>query len=591
MSYRTPRLRSTILVGVLAAGALAATTAPASATPSRDRVGGLLKSMSLEEKVGQLFVTYAYGTTADTTDPSAVAQNRALLGVDNGVQLVQKYHLGGVIYFNYSNTLSDPATTATLSNGFQRAATTSGAHVPLLTSIDQEGGRVVRIAAPAAVSPGNMAIGASFDPRLAYTTARATGQQLRALGINVDDAPVVDTNTNPANAADGSRAFGDTAVQTSVFGAAAVLGLQSARVAATAKHFPGLGSTEVNTDFGEAVSDQTKAEFERNDLPAFRAAVAAGSDEIMAAHIVAPALDASGAPASLSKPMVTGILRNRLHYDGVVVTDALNAEALHDYTSAQRVLLALNAGVDQLLIPDDLPVAYQAVLDAVHAGTVSVRRIDQSVTRVLELKQKLGVLDGDQQVDPAKAAAALGRPAQTAVMADAGRRGITLYRNSAHTLPLAPNTGKKVLVTGYGATTSTTLTADIQAKGVQATRVYTGSAPSDAAIATAVAAARTSDYAVVISNDAWGDPQQRKLAAAVQATGTPTIVVAVGAPYELGYAPSTPTFVASFGYQPVSLQALTDVLFGGRPTGRSPITIRTPDGTSVVARLGYRLTY
>ncbi|WP_159440906.1 glycoside hydrolase family 3 protein [Jatrophihabitans endophyticus] len=569
-------------------------TGPADAAPRGahrpDRVGQLLRSMSLEEKVGQLFVTYAYGTTADTTDPAAVAQNRELYGVDNGAQLVAKYHLGGVIYFTWANTLTDPATIATLSNGLQRAATTSGAKVPLLTTIDQEGGRVVRIGAPAAVSPGNMTLGASFDPRLTYSAYRANAEQLRALGINVDDAPVVDTNTNPANAADGSRAFGDTPLQTAVFGAAAVRGLESRDVAAVAKHFPGLGSTEVNTDFGEAVSDQTRAEFERYDLPAFRAAVAAGTDQIMAAHIVAPALDPTGAPASLSKPMVTGILRDKLHYDGLVVTDALSAEALHDYTNTQRVVGALQAGVDQLLMPTDLADGIDAVLAAVRSGEISTQRIDESVRRVLTAKQKLGLFDANQ-VDVAKAAASVGTVAQHRTMATAARRGVTLYRNSAGTLPLAANPGTKVLVTGYGATTSTTLTADLQAKGVQATRVYTGSAPSDAAIAAAVTAAKDADYAVVISNDAWGDAQQRALAAQVRATGTPTIVLAVGAPYELGYAPETPTFLATFGYQADSLQAATDVLFGAQPSGRSPVTVRTPDGTSVVAKLGSGLRY
>ena len=582
--YRLLTLAATLLA------VLGLATPAVAAPPGRpDRVEALLKSMTLEEKVGQLFVTYAYGTTADTTDPTAVAQNRQLYGVDNGAQLVSKYHLGGVIYFTWANTLTDPTTIATLSNGLQSAAATSGAKIPLLTTIDQEGGRVVRIGAPLAVSPGNMALGASFDPRLTFDAYRANAQQLRALGINVDDAPVVDTNTNPANAADGSRAFGDTPLQTSVLGASAVLGLQSQRVAAVAKHFPGLGSTEVNTDDGIAVSDQTRAQFDKYDLPAFRAAIKAGTDQIMAAHIVAPALDPSGAPASLSKPMVTGILRDKLHYDGLVVTDALDAQALQNYTVPQRVVLAVKAGVDQLLMPPQFDSAYKAILDAVRSGDISTARIDQSVRRVLTAKEKLGLFGG-AQVDAAKAAAAVGTPAQNRAMDTASARGVTLYRNDG-TLPLAPNSGKKVLVTGYGVSTGATLTAAIAAKGVSATNVYTGSAPTDATIAKAVAAARTSDYAVVISNDAWGDARQRTLAAAVQATGTPTIVLAVGAPYELGYAPSTPTFLASFGYQATSLRAAADVLFGTAPTGRSPITIRTPDGARVVAPLGYRARY
>ena len=576
-------------VGLTVVGAALVSAGGAAAAPAggADPVARLVRSMSLEDKVGQLFVTYAYGATAATTDPSDVAQNRALLGVDTAAQAVQRYHLGGVIYFGYSGNLVDPTQVATLSNDLQTAATTSGPRIPLLISTDQEGGNVTRIGAPLAVSPGNMAIGASFDPRVAYATNQATGQQLRALGIRVDDAPVIDTNTNPANAADGPRAFGDTAAQTSIGGAAAIAGLQGTGVAATAKHFPGLGSTEVNTDFGVATTDRSRADFERYDLPAFHAAVAAGTDEIMAAHIVAPALDPSGAPASLSAPMVTGILRNQLHYDGVVVTDALDAEALQEYSNVQRSVLALQAGVDQLLMPPDLAGAVAGVLAAVRSGELSTARIDQSVTRILRLKSKLGLFSANR-VDVGKVASSVGTAAQVAAMTDAAQRSITLYRNDG-TLPLAR--GKRVLVTGYGVTTGQTLTADITAKGATTTRVYTGSAPSEAAIAAAVAAARSNDVAVVVTNNAWSDPAQRDLVQRLQATGTPTVVLAVGAPYELGYLPDVRTFVASYGYQPVSLQAATDVLFGRSPTGRSPITIRTPDGASVVASLGSGLRY
>jgi beta-N-acetylhexosaminidase len=572
-----------------AGGAVAApsSASPASATPS---VASLVRSMTLDEKIGQLFVTYAYGDTADTTDPTAVAENQQLYGVDDGAQLVAKYHLGGVIYFTWANTLTDPTTIATLSNGLQASATSSGARVPLLVSTDQEGGWVVRINAPFAVNPSNMALGATGSPVTAYAMSRATGQQLGAVGINVDDAPVVDTNTNPANTADGTRAFGDTALQTSIFGAASVLGLQSTGVGATAKHFPGLGSTSVNTDFGESTSDETRAQFEKNDLPAFRAAIAAGTDEIMAAHIVAPSLDPSGAPASLSNPMVTGILRHELHYNGVVITDSLAAAALGAYTDAERAVKAIQAGDDQLLMPTDLGAAIQAVKDAVASGQITTARIDQSVTRVLTLKQKLGLFKRNQ-VDVSAVASHVGTAAQNAAMNTAAHNAVTLFRNSDKVLPLVANSHKKVLVTGYGVSTSTTLTADLTAKGVDTTRIYTGAAPSESLITSTVAAAKDEDYAVVISNDAWGAPALRELTAKLQASGTPTIVLATGAPYELGYLPDSSTFLATYSYQPAALQAATDVLFGAQPRGHSPITIRTPDGSSVVAARGTGLHY
>lgn len=591
------RTRTLTAIGTIAALSLAATL-PAAAAPratvnrwgSNQEISQFVSRMSLPEKVGQLFVTYAYGATADTTLAADVKQNQALLGVDNGAQLVSRYHLGGVIYFGYSGNLVDPGQIAGLSNGLQSAASSSGAKIPLLISTDQEGGNVTRIGAPVAVSAGNMAIGASFDPRISYTMSQATGQQLKAMGINVDDAPVVDTNTNPDNAADGPRAFGDQPLQTSILGAASTLGYQSAGVAATAKHFPGLGSTSVNTDFGVATSDQTRAEFARNDLPAFRAVIAAGVGEIMAAHIVAPALDPSGAPASLSEPMVTGILRNQLHYDGVVTTDALNAEALSSYTNAQRSVLAIKAGDDQLLVPTDVAGSEQAVLEAVATGEISEGRIDQSVVRLLKLKLKLG-LAGSSQVDLAAVGARVGTSSQVAAQNATAERSITLLRNSAGVLPLEADSGKKVLVTGYGVSTTANLAAALGTKGVTTTRLVTGSAPDDTAIAGAVAAAEGADYVVDVSYNAWSSPQQRSLAEQLQASGTPVIVLAAGAPYELGFAPSTPTFLVTYGYQLPSLQAATDVMFGAQPQGHLPITIKTPDGSSVVARLGTGLRY
>jgi beta-N-acetylhexosaminidase len=540
--------------------------------------------MSLDQKIGQLFETYVYGDSATTTNPADVSQNQALYGVDNGAQLLAKYHLGSVIYFTWSDNLNSPDQMAALSNGLQQASAADG-DAPLLISTDQEGGNVTRIGAPVAVSPGNMAIGATFSPYDSFAMSHATGQQLHALGLNVDDAPVVDTNTNPANTADGPRSFGDRAPMVSALAAASVLGYQSAGIAATAKHFPGLGSTSVNTDNGVAVTDETRQQFERNDFPPFRAAIASGVDEIMAAHIIAPALDPSNAPASVSKPIVTGVLRGQLHYNGVVVTDALSAAALESIPPNQRAVQALEAGDDILLMPSDLPGSIAAVRAAVTSGAVSQARLDQSVLRILRLKEKLGLFR-NTQVDPSPV---VGTAAQNATAARAAGDSITLVRNAA--LPLAPNSGKKVLVTGWGLGTTQTLADSIATRGVSTQRVYTGSSPSAATINTAVTAATSSDDVVVVTDNAWGDTGQQQLVESLVASGTPVIVVSVGGPYDLGYVPDVSTFVAAYGYQPATLTALVDDIFGSSPSGHLPVTVRSPDGSSVVAGYGTGLRY
>ena len=270
-----------------------------------------------------------------------------------------------------------------------------------------------------------------------------------------------------------------------------------------------------------------------------------------------------------------------------MVTDALNAEALHDYTNAQRSVDAIKAGDDELLIPTDLAGSIEAVLHAVARGEISQARIDQSVARILRLKEKLGLLR-DARVDVGAVTARVGTPDQLAVQDAAAQHAITLLRNSTHVLPLAAGSGKRVLVTGYGVTTTQNLAAAIAAKGVTTTTVVTGIAPSTTQIATAEAAARQADYVVDVSYNAWAYPEQRTLADQLQTTGTPVVVLAVG--YELGDKPSTPTFLASYGYQPPSVRSAADVMFGARPQGQLPISIRTPDGSSLVAAFGSGLT-
>lgn len=580
------RVGRSVSVALLAAIPLAVGTITASAAPA-DPVRSALARMTLEEKVGQLFVDYVYGDTATTTDPAYTSQNQAAYGVDTPAEVIAKYHLGGVIYFSWSGNVNAPDQIAGLSDGLQKAAMAQDPAVPLLISTDQEGGIVTRLDSPVAVSPGNMAIGATFSPTISYRTAAVTAQQLRALGINTDDAPVVDVNTNPANTADGTRSFGDNPAMTTAMAAAAITGYQSNGVVATAKHFPGLGSTTTNTDTAPAVTDETRAQIFRNDIPPFRAAIAAGTGEIMAAHIVAPALDPTDTPASLSKPIVTGILRNQLHYNGVVITDALSAAALSAVPPAQRAVEAVEAGDDQLLMPDNLPVAYQAVLDAVHNGTISEHRIDQSVTRILTLKQRRGLF-----TNPYSTGAPVGTASQNSAMNDAAARSITLVKNDNHVLPLADNSGQHVLITGWGAGSTQTLTNAITTHGVTATRLYTGTSPSAATIAAAVAAAQQNDVVVVTTSEAWGNSAQQGLVNALLGAGKPIIVAALGTPYDIGYVTSAPTFLAAYGYQTNTLTALANTIFGAQPLGRLPVTVPLAgDVTKPLYRFGFGLHY
>jgi beta-N-acetylhexosaminidase len=586
---------SVTTAAALCVPAFAAPTTPAHPDPNAAiaaQVRAVMAKMTLTDKVEQMFVSDVYGTSATTESATDVTNNHTLYGadVDNGAELLAKYHLGGVIYFTWANTLTDPQQIGALSNGLQQVAMSGANPIPVQLSTDQEGGIVNRIGAPAAVSPGNMAIGATFNPLDAYRQASVSGTELRAMGINVDDAPVVDVNTDPQNSADGPRSFGDSPLAVSAMAAAAVTGYQGAGVAAQAKHFPGLGDTKVNTDNGVAVTNETRAQIMSTDVPPFRAAIAAGVKSIMAAHIVAPALGPSGLPASLSQPIVTGLLRNTLHFNGVVITDSLSAGALAGIPENQMILDAVNAGDDQLLMPAHLPADIQVVVNAVAAGTVSQARIDQSVTRILTMKAQLGLFT-NPYTTAAKVTAGVGTPAHLQTMADIAQHSITLVRDNNKVLPIAPGAGKHVLLTGWGAGSTQTLATDLTAKGLTVQRLYTGS-PSQATIDAAVTASKASDVTVVTTGNAWADTTQQKLVAALLATGKPVVVASIEGPYDVSYFPTAPAYVAAYDYQPASLQALANTIVGAsRPTGHLPVTIRTADGASTLYRYGTGITY
>jgi beta-N-acetylhexosaminidase len=357
---------------------------PAERTPAAPSpVQRALSGMSVEEKVGQLFMPVLYGTAADTVS----GENQARYAAGTPAKVVAKYHLGGVILFPHN--VKSTGQVVGLTNGLQRGSK----KIPLLIGTDQENGLVSRMSALMTDFPGASQIGATKDTGLSRAVAKATGEELRALGVNLDFAPVADVNVNPRNPVIGRRAFGDDPKRVATMVSAAVKGFADAKIAATAKHFPGHGDTSVDSHTGLPVIKHTKAEWERIDAPPFKAAIAAGVDAVMSAHIVFPKLDPSGDPATLSKRILTGLLREKLGFKGVISTDALNMAGVRKkYDDGEIAVRAVLAGADLLLMPNDLPKAYKAVLGAVRSGRISRERLDQSVTRLLTLKQNRGLL-------------------------------------------------------------------------------------------------------------------------------------------------------------------------------------------------------
>ncbi len=462
--------------------------------------------MTLEEKVGQLFMTNVYGSSADTQAPADVAANQALYGVDNAEQLIDQYKPGGIIYFAWTNSVQNPPQITGLSNGIQDAALSQPTAVPSLIGIDQEGGIVARIGPPATQLPGNMALGAGRSTADARTAAAINGDELDAMGINWNFAPVADVNVNPANPVIGVRSFGENPRLAANLTAAQVTGYTSAGVAGAAKHFPGHGDTANDSHTGLPVIDHTREEWEQLDRPPFQAAIDSGVPAIMTAHISVPALDPSGDPATLSEPIMTGILREEMGYDGVVITDALDmAGASATYGNDRVPVLALKAGVDMLLMPPEFEVAYDAVLGAVESGELTEERIDTSVRRILTLKQDLGIVE-DPYADPAELPARVGTPEHLSTLQEITDGTTTLVRNQRDLLPLSTQDSlDDVLVTGWGVSTTATVAAGLEERGMDTDVLETGLNPSKATIDQAVQNAKNDDLIVVITNRAGLD--------------------------------------------------------------------------------------
>lgn len=604
---------SVVLVALLAlpAAGRAAAAKPDQVAAESAWIRGTLARMTLKEKVGQLFVINGFGSSVHDNDPEMVKLNRRFYGVSNIAQLIRKFDPGGIIYFDWSNELEVPRRIVGLSNGIQRVARDQHAEVPMLISADQEEGEVLRIGSPATVFPGNMALGAARDVKLARRAARITGEELRAMGVNVDNAPVVDVNINPLNESDGVRSFGDRVGFVSRFGAAAVRGyrtkLGTQGVAATAKHFPGLGDVATDPDDGVVSSPQTLAEVRRQNLPTLAAAIKAGADQVMVTHIVFPRITGPEIPSSLSPFFVRGLLRKQLGYRGVAITDALDAASLDAFSPAEVALRAQRAGNDLLLEiadprevegsdrpPANLLAARRALLRAVKRDPARMRALKASVVRVLRLKWRLGIVKRPFS-RPARVDRVVGTPRHLAVAANASQRSITMLRNNAGLLPLAPGSGKKVLVTGFGEVTTATLGKAIAARGLTPAVLDTGFAPGREAIEKAVAASQLSDLVVVSTFNAWtpGSPGQIELVNALLGTGKPVIVAAVGTPYDVAYLPAAPTFITSLDYQPVSLEALVQALFGEiDPSGKLPVTVRRPPpAAGILYPFGYGIGF
>lgn len=374
-------LSAALLLGCVGCRTNSADTGSAAQTkPTKtEEVQNIVDSMSLEEKVAQLFLV----------QPEAIVDiGTATAAGDATKQAINKTPVGGFVYFS-DNLQSEQQVQDMLRNVQKYSEDRIG--LPAFLSVDEEGGTVARVASTGrfdVTDVGDMAkIGASGDVDQAKQAGDTIGTYLSDLGFNLDFAPDADVLTNPENTVVKKRSFGSDPRVVSDMSLAVAQGLAQHQVHSVYKHFPGHGATAGDTHQGYAYTDKTLDELKQSELIPFENAIQNNAAFIMAAHISAPRVTGDDTPASLSKTMITDILRGQMGYDGIVVTDAMNMGAVTEqYTSAQAAVKALQAGADLVLMPEDFQEAYQGVLDAVKDGTLTEQRINESVTRIVKVK-------------------------------------------------------------------------------------------------------------------------------------------------------------------------------------------------------------
>jgi beta-N-acetylhexosaminidase len=546
-----------------AGGALAACTLPISNTanvspsPSPfptlpEKAAQVLASLTPEQKVGQLISIGFHGTKI-TPAVEAMIRQRAV---------------GGLVL--RAENADDAGGLAKLTADLQAIARDAKVP-PLLISIDHEGGPVMRIGKGMTSVPGQMALAATPDPLAAIVRANGIiGAELTAAGVRWNLAPVADVNDEPRNPIIGNRSFGSDPARVAQLVAQSVRAYRSARMFPTAKHFPGHGSTTTDSHTGlpEIASDRKR--LDAVELVPFKAAIAAGTQAIMSAHIVVPALDPTPSlPVTLSSKVMTDLLRGELGFQGLIVSDDLEMGALSTIGEARAGLMAFKAGVDHLLFRFDESAyleGHRLILDALRNGEITAARLDASVLRFLGAKVQQGLFDAAVPV-----ALDLEQNGRDAL--DLARQSITLLGNTG-VLPLK---GKVLAVGVIGADIG--FVAGDSDLGTELAAFRPNTTPrkfaqaTDAFIASAVADARGADAIVVGVADLGTNEDQRRLVTALAAI-KPTVLVSLRAPYDAMYVSGMAAIVCAYGGRVPTLRAIGELLTGARkPVGKLPVVI------------------
>ncbi len=534
-------------------------------TPPFPRTRHLLDSLPLRAQVAQVVMPWIIGSYEPL---DAVAMQRALRWVDS-------LHVGGVIV-----GVGSPVEMAAKLNILQQAAP-----VPLLVASDLEGGTTIRFTIGGTPFPTQMGIAAGGQTMDAFEMGRITALEGRAVGIHMAFAPVADINSNPDNPIINTRSFGADPAMVSEYVAAAVRGMRAGGILSTAKHFPGHGDTSVDSHLALPVIRAGWPRFDSLELVPFRAAIRAGVDAVMSAHIALPGLDPEARrPGTLAPPILTGLLRDSLAFQGLVVTDALNMGAIvREYGPEEASIRAFLAGSDLVLMPTDAARAIDAMVAAVESGRIPRDRLTASVRRVLEAKERLGLFR-QRDVDLDELTATVGNHEFLALGRAAMERALVLLKDDRGLLPLLRSGPQRIalVVAAEGNNAlGNALRDELQRHGHQVDLLRAPAnlpgAVRDSLLGRARAASAvivaTAVRAVANAGTVALPPSTTALIDRLHAL-RPTMLVSFGSPYLIRQLPQLPGFAIGWTNHPMAEVAMAQALAGARGfQGRLPIPV------------------
>jgi beta-N-acetylhexosaminidase len=587
-----------VLVATTAVASVLVATTGVAAPPAADPKGEAwarrtLEKMSLAEKVGQLVVPGLNGVyTPQDSEASEKLERLVREGVGGfhvfgGNEALPPVLLNPAYGTSGGRAIKGSALSiAVLLNRLQRASA-----LPLLFTADFEGGAGY-IVEGATRLPRAMAIGATRDAGLATRAGRLAAGEGRALGIHVDFYPVVDVNNNPSNPIINVRSFGEDPEFVGRMATAYLQGIRAGGMLATAKHFPGHGDTATDTHLDLAVIEHPRSRLDAVELVPFRAVIEAGIDAVMSSHIRLPALDPTeGLPATLSRPILTGLLRQDLRFDGLVFTDSMSMHAIsRRFTPEKAAALAIGAGADVVLDPPDPDAALRGIREAVERGEIPREQIDRSVARVLRAKARLG-LQRTRTVDVEAVPGGLGGRAREAVAVEIASRAITLLKDERAQVPLRLQAGARVLLLSMVDYASgwregapgRVLIPELKKRFADVTAVEVSDRTTAAEMDLLKAIARRSDAVVAAtyvriagySGRMGLSPAQVTLLEQLAADASkPFVAVAFGSPYVGDIAPKLPAVLLTYELGDAPEAAAARALCGEAPIGgKLPVTL------------------